>query len=362
MSDTDARAEIGSIRRIDAGEAQHFTQAVFEAYGASGVNAQVVAEHLVGSERRGLPSHGLIRVSQYVDEIRSGRLDPGATPSVSAPAPASAVVDGHWTFGPVAGMYAMNLVEAQVSDHGIGFASVKHVQHTGRLGAYTEPLAAKGYLTIAFGAGAPRFHRVAPFGGRQGRMSTNPISWAVPALGEDPIVADFSTSVMPEGRVRVLQAADKPIPPEVICDFEGHPSTDPRAFYGTPPWSQPGFLLPLGGTQAGHKGYALALLAECMATLMSGEDVDDHERGNNLAILALRGDSHFAERTATLARYMRAATPADPERPVLMPGDIERTYSEQSTSIPVTPTTWHTLLALAEPAGLPAPPIVAPSI
>ena len=341
--------------RIEGQSAIAFTAAIFTAYGATSHHAQVVADHLVGSELRGLPSHGLIRVSQYIQEIRDGRLSPAKDPIVSSQEGATHVVDGQWTFGAVAGMAACDLVSGSVHSHGLGFASVRHVQHTGRLGAYTEPLAAQGFLAVAFASGADRWHRVAPFGAREGRMSTNPISWAIPVTGSAPLVADFSTSVMPEGRIRVMQAAGQPVPTDVICDYEGNATQDPAAFYGTGQWPAPGFLLPLGGARAGHKGYALAMMAESFATLMSGDDARSPERGNNLAVLAIRGDAGLPDRAARMAAYMRSAQPVDPNRPVLAPGDLERRHADQSSQIEVAQTTWDSMRSLAGLAGIAVP-------
>ena len=341
--------------RIGAADATDMTAGILMSSGASSKNAQIVAEHLVGSELRGLPSHGLIRVTQYVDEARSGQLHPAARPIVSNSTATVVAVDGQWTYGAVAGMQASDLVGEQAQRFGTAFASVRRVQHTGRLGAYTEPLAEKGFLAVAFGAGANRFHRVAPFGGREGRLSTNPISWAIPVAGGRPLVADFSTSVMPEGRIRVLQAAGKTVPPDVIADHLGRPTEDPAAFYGSPPWPAPGFLFPLGGALSGHKGYALALMAESFATLMSGDDASSPERGNNLAIFAVRGDPELADRAERMVGYMKSAEPIDATRPVMVPGEPELRHAERSSVLEIAHTTWLSLKKLAQDAHLPVP-------
>ena len=341
--------------RIHPADAISFTTALLVASGATSHNADVVADHLIDSELRGLPSHGLIRVSQYVAEAESGRLDPTVEPVISRTDGTVSVIDGRWGYGAVAAMMASETVAERAGDFGTAFASVQRVQHTGRLGAYTEPLAEKGFLAVAFAAGADRFHRVAPFGARQGRMSTNPISWAIPVAGTRPLVADFSTSVMPEGRIRVLQAAGKPIPPDVIGDYQGNPTQDAAALYGTPPWPAPGFLLPLGGAHAGHKGYALGLMAESFATLMTGDDASSPERGNNLAIFAVRGDPALPERASRMVDYMKSAEPVDPARPVLVPGDPEIAHAARASMLDIAGPTWRALCELAITAQVAIP-------
>ena len=312
--------------RIDPVELTTRVCELFTARGASGHNAAAVAAHLVESEQLHLPSHGMIRVRQYLNEIENGLLDAAAVPVSTADSETVHRVDGRLGFGQVAGLSAVEIARDVAERYGMAFVSVRNVQHTGRLGAYTEPLAAAGMVAMAFGAGAPRFHRVVPFGGKDGRMSTNPIAWAAP-MPDGVMSADFSTSAVPEGKIRVLQAAGKPAPAGTICDADGLPTTDPALFYGQPGGSPaPGFLLPLGGAEFGHKGYALGLLSECMATILSGDRTDVAAgRANNLAVLAVRGDGQLPDRVGALADHVRSARPVDPARPVMIPGQPERT-------------------------------------
>lgn len=334
-----------------------FVADIFEAWGASVEAAATVARHLIESEQMGLPSHGLIRVSQYVSEIERGLLKPAAELTVTQSWPAVAVVDGNWTFGQVAAAAAVELVTRFAEETGIGFVAVRRVQHTGRIGAYTQPLADRGFLAIATGSGAPRFHRMAPAGGREGRTSTNPISWAVPTEST-PVVADMATSSIPEGRVRVMHTMGQPLPPDAIIDGAGRESLDASDFYGDPPQTPPGSMLPLGGSRYGHKGYALALLAESLATLMAGDEVDAEDRGNNLGLIAIRGDATLSRRASQMAVYMKSAEPIDPTRPVLMPGEVEQASFERATHrLEIPESVWRDVVRVAEARGVPVPAV-----
>src|SRR5262249_62146040 len=124
------------------------------------------------------------------------------------------------------------------------------------LGAYVQQAAECGLIAIATCNSPIAGHFVIPWGGKQGRLATNPIAYAVPT-GGDPILADFATSVAPEGKVRWYRNAGLPLPPGRIQDADGVPSTDPDAFYGP----ARGGLLPLGGP-VGSQASALGLLRE----------------------------------------------------------------------------------------------------
>jgi LDH2 family malate/lactate/ureidoglycolate dehydrogenase len=233
----------------------------------------------------------------------------------------------------------------------MGVVTVRDTGHAGRIGAYVESLARSGSLAIAFCSGPRSGHWVAPFGGVEGRLATNPIAYAFPA-GDDPIVADFSTSSVPEGVVRRRRELGQGLPGDALQDAEGIPCDDPNVLYAQPR----GTILPLGGPFFGHKGFALGLLVEAMATLLTGDETPDADRfGNNLAIVAVAVDEAFAARADQLAAYIRSARPANPDRPVLMPGDLERAAARVG-GVRVDMPTWDALAALAKGRGVKLPP------
>jgi LDH2 family malate/lactate/ureidoglycolate dehydrogenase len=334
----------GQTIRLDPGEATAFAARLLEAGGASAENALTVAEHLVGSDARSVHSHGLLRVPQYVAELERGETDGRATPVVTRRREGLAVIDGRRAFGQVAALVAVEEAAAAAGRLGIGLAAAARCGHAGRIGAYTEELARRGLLALAFCSGPRSGHWVAPFGGVEGRLATNPISFALATDGE-PIVADFSTSALPEGVVRRLRDLGELAPPGALQDAEGGATRDPRVLYAEPT----GTILPLGGKRFGHKGYALALLVETMTTVFCGEDTADHERfGNDLTLIAIDPGGEVAAAGAALAAYVRSARPARADRPVLLPGDPERDALGRGPAVPVDPETWRSLRALGE--------------
>ncbi len=310
-----------------------------------------MAGHLVENSRLGIHSHGLIRVPQYLKEIRSGEIDPRARPKETRTRGAVSWVTGNAGFGPVGGLYAGRRAVAVARKHGVGLVIATELGHTGRLGAYAELIAAARCVAVIFGTGPQRGHIVAPFGGIDGRLSTNPIAYAVPN-GTSPVVADFSTSALPEGKVRSARNLGNPLPDGVLQDPAGNPTHDPNVLYGKPP----GTLLPLGGANFGHKGYALGLLVEAMGTLLGGAEIDDASRtGFNLTILAIATRLGFDRSAARLDRYLRSARPLDPKWPVMVPGDPER-LARRRTTVDVDEPTWREMVAFAGDLGVELPP------
>lgn len=192
-------------------------------------------------------------------------------------------------------------------------------------------------------------HRVAPFGGREARLATNPIAFGIPS-SSDPIVGDFSTAVAPEGVIRVLRNLGMPAPDGTLLGPDGLPTTDPSVLYEDPP----GTILPLGGMQLGHRGFGLGLLVEALATLLARDETDDEQRkGSNLAVLAISVDAEFASRTDRLIEYARSAEPIDPAVPVMLPGEREYRMRRQSQSVLVDQRTWDQVTTFAADRDVP---------
>jgi uncharacterized oxidoreductase len=335
---------------LKATDAASFITALLQKSGSPSTHAGVVAGHLVENSRLGVHSHGLIRVPQYIGEIRSGLTNPRARPRRTRSRAAVSWVSGNAGFGQVGGIYSAHQAVAAAKTHGVGLVIATRLAHTGRLGAYAELLAAERCVGVIFGTGPPRGHIVAPYRGIDGRLSTNPIAFAVPN-GATPVVADFSTSAMPEGKIRSARNLGRRLPAGVLQDPAGKPTDDPAVLYSNPR----GTLLPLGGESFGHKGYALAVLVETMATLLAGQDVDDPSRAYfNLAILAIATGRGFDRATERMVRYLRSARPAEAQKPVLVPGDPER-QSRAHSLIDVDPRTWEQMVDIARELGVETP-------
>jgi uncharacterized oxidoreductase len=225
---------------------------IFQACGVAEDSARTVAAHLVDAEACGVPSHGLIRVPQYVEAVLAGQIAPAAELQVVSETVATAVLDGQHGFGQVMARQAMDLALRRADSTGAGVVTLCNCSHTGRLGSYTEQAARRGLAGMMMVNTGGHGQWMAPFGGSGGRLATNPLSIAVPTDSGDPLLLDMATSAAPEGKVRALLTAGRTIPEGWVITHEGQPTTNPADLYGPPR----GALLPFGG----HKGFALAML------------------------------------------------------------------------------------------------------
>jgi hydroxycarboxylate dehydrogenase B len=336
---------VPSIVRVPRGALCAFARDLLIGRGAEPSHAEIVSSHLIEADAMGLKSHGVIRVPQYLAEVDAGVIDPGALPITTRLAPGRARIDGGRGFGQVVGMAMAAEAVRLASDAGIAFVTGRRMGHTGRIGAYAEAIARQGAVGIVVCSGPRIGHFVAPFGGLEGRLATNPIAFAYPVSGGRPMVADFSTSVAPEGVIRSLMNRNLRAPPGALRDAHGKPTSDPAALYGVPR----GALQPFGDS-VGYRGTALALLVEVLAALLADDNTDDLSRlGSNLAMLAIGADPTFAERATRMGDYVKSSPPIDPGIPVLLPGEreLEATMRTGNGPISVDWPTWEAMTAAA---------------
>lgn len=329
-----------------------FAERLLRHYGATDENASVVAEHLVRSSEIGLFSHGLIRIPEYVVSIGAGALKPDAAPVLEFENAARAAFAGNGCFGQVAGMKMAAKALALANKEGCALVTGCGFGHTGRLGAYVELISAAGLFGIAASGGSrpPSGNWVAPYGGKEARLGTNPLAFSFPADGSPPIVGDFATSTSAEGSVRSLRNRQLPVPPGTLRDSDGNASVDADVLYRQPP----GTIEPLGGPYYGYKGTALGVLVGALS-LLAAEQPSWTPDSAGMAILAIRGGPRFAEEAGWTADYIRACPPVDRERPVLMPGDREHATGAASKGISIDAETWKALQGLADRADIQSP-------
>jgi len=294
-------------------------------------------------------------VPQYLSDIAAGETDPKAVPKIERRAPGRAVVDGGKGFGQVVGMAMAEESRLLAAQTGIALVTGRRMGHSGRIGAYAEAIARQGMVGVAVCSGPRSGHHVAPFGGLEGRISTNPIAFAFPVAGEPPVVADFSTSVAPEGVIRSLMFRGLPAPEGALRDAQGKLTGDPAALYTKP---VRGTLQPLGGA-IGYRGTALAILVEVLAALLADDETEDLSRlGSNLATIAIAADGAFAGRAKRMADYLRSSPPLDPARSVMVPGEREHRAAARAGAGPieVDRPTWTAMVeAAGDRVAVPAP-------
>ena len=347
---SEVQSKTGAVRVAPA-EMITFGIALLRHGRATPEHARVVMEHLVTSSAMGLHSHGVMRVPQYLAEMTSGIINVAAQPAVTQLAPGRLAIDGQRGFGQVVGMTMVEVLAPAARANGIAIINGRHLGHTGRIGAYPEALAKAGLIGITVCNGAPSGHWVAAFGGRDGRISTNPIAFAWPVESGEPVVADFSTAAAPEGVVRVMRDRKVEAPEGYLRDAAGKPTRDPNVLYAVPK----GAIQPLGG-DLGYRGTALALLVEVLTTMLNGDEVDDTTRkGTDMTMIAIAPQSRFAALTRRLSDHLRASPPLDAKRPVLMPGDRELQSMRVANGIRVDEPTWRAMSEAGSKAGIALP-------
>lgn len=229
-----------------------------EGLGTPAPAAADVARSLVSANLAGHDSHGLLRLPWYAEFVSDSRAVPTATPVVTTQSGATAAIDGRQGWGQLAGHLAVDTAAELAEQFGIGIVTAKRCNHIGRLGEYAELLAARGLISMLWCNADPS---VAPFGGRIRMLGTDPFAAGIP--GHLPLIIDFATAAVAEGKLRIERAAGHRVPLGLIQDAQGRPSTDPEDFYAG------GALLPFGA----HKGFGLVVLVELLGGALSGNHV-----------------------------------------------------------------------------------------
>jgi uncharacterized oxidoreductase len=329
---------------------------LLRAAGAGGEDAATVADHLARSDLAGHPSHGTVRIPQYVQMVREGTIVPGGRFTVEHETAATAVARGGWNFGQVGCRRAMDLSIAKARQSGLAAVTLSESAHVGRLGAYAEQAAAAGMVSIIAVNNHGANPVMAPHGGAEGRLSPEAMAWGVPKAGF-PLVQDMSLTVIPEGKVRVARNEGQRLPPDCLLDNRGNPSTDPNDFYGPPR----GALLPLGGP-VGYKGFGLAVMVDILAGALSGAGCTLPGRtrtGNGVFILtlgagALSSGDRVSGEVEALCDWIKSCPLRPGASEVLLPGEVEARNSAQALErgIAVGAGTWSKLLETARELGI----------
>ncbi len=310
--------------------------------GAPRENAAAVAESLVTANLLGHDSHGVLRVPRYIAQVQKGQVDPTAKPRHLFTKGACAQVDGNGGFGQLGAQRCCEIAEALALEHGMATVALINTFHIGRLGEYAERLARKGLFTTIMTTGGGG---VAPFGGRRSILGTNPMAWGIPRGPEErPIVADFSTSVLPEGKLAVFLSKGEALREGALLNKDGNPSTNPGDFY------EGGVLLPFGE----HKGYALSLATQIAGAMLTGNSRgsgNEVTRGNPTFIAVWSIDifaqaEDYYRQVEELARRIETSEPAPGFDEVMLPGTPEHRSSalRRSEGIPLPESTWNELV------------------
>lgn len=323
----------------------------------------MVAEILVEADLLGYSTHGLQFVPAYMKGLEGGKWTTSGAPEIVTDNAAALVIDGNWLPGQWVMVKTLETCMARMADHPVVTATVKRSHNISCLATYCKRAAEAGYLAIV-AASAPGNAVVAPAGGRAARLATSPFAAGIPAPGH-PILFDTATSSTTNRAIeRARREGDRLAFPALV-NAEGEPTDDPNALYTDPP----GAILPMGGMDTGHKGYALSLLIEALTSGLSGfgrapgDEPGDEPAGGNTVFIQLTnpaafgGAQAFSRETGFLAEICRTAPAMDDDTPVRVPGDRAfALYRDQTANgVELHPEIMPRMAPLLEKYGIAAP-------
>jgi LDH2 family malate/lactate/ureidoglycolate dehydrogenase len=362
-------AAVAPTHRLDPAVAASFARDSLVAAGMSADDAGVVSDILVEGSLRGVDSHGLVRLAQYVANLTDGTVK--SRPSMTWPTENGgiAVLDADNGMGHVAATVAMSRAVDLAGELGVAFVGVRNSSHFGPAAAYSLLAARRNCIGIVW-TNAPAV--MPPTGGREARLSNNPLSIGVPVAGGEPLVLDIAMSVAAGGKIRLAFLAGDDIPPDWALTKDGEPTTDPRE-------ATEGLLLPLGG----HKGYGMAFMADVLSGVLTGSafgaDVgwqgvsvaaldrtdrvqDGRPLGIGHACLALRVDAFMAlasfdQRLSEFVAQMQNCPRRRNVDQIFVPGEIENAVAarRRAEGIPASDDLLGQLVRAAEGVGVTAP-------
>lgn len=352
--------------RFSASRLRRFIGEAFAAVGLPASDAEAIAELMVLADLRGADGHGIFRLPQYIRRIRAGGINMRPTMRIRSEAPATAVLDGDNGMGHLVMRRAAELAITKARECGIGWVGAYASNHAGPAALYAMMPLKHDMIGLYFAVA--NANHMAPWGGCDLLLGTNPLATAIPTASEPPVVLDMATTVVSYGTVKVAAMAGRAMPEGWMIDAEGQPITDPRR-------SGEGFLLPIGG----HKGYGLALVIGLLAGTLNraafGRSVVDFNADDKTptntgqAIMALdisrfQPVEDFKRGVDAAIRELRTSRKMAGVREIRLPGEqgYKRWIERSRDGIPLRGPVLTSLQKLATELGIealeirPAPP------
>lgn len=325
-------------------------------YGSRDKEIELVTENLVQANLTGHDSHGVGMLPRYTEAFLEGGLKANAHIVTRMDSGAMLSVDGQAGFGQVIGHETMELGIARAKEFGSCVVALGNSHHLCRIGAWAEMAVAANMISIHF---VNAFSRpiVAPHGGGDARFGTNPFTVGIPVAGQPPILLDFATSVIAQGKTRVAHNKREQLPPGQMIDDQGRPTTDP--IYGVKE--------PLGAlrTFGEHKGFGLALVCELLGGALAGGlttsgPADGKRRILNGMLTIIIDPTKLADgvlfnsEMAAFLEWVKASPAGQGSDRVRIAGEPERETraARLANGVPVDDNTWQDMLIAAQKLGV----------
>jgi hydroxycarboxylate dehydrogenase B len=352
--------------KIEAAVLQDFVRDIFVGAGCSREESGRIAKYLVAANLSGHDSHGVTRVPRYVRSKLDGNVHADRIVEVLVDTPVLAVVDGKAGYGQTVTPQAVEIGIAKCKAMGLSAIALRNAGHLGRVGDWAEMAAEAGLISIHF-VNASGSILVAPYGGTERRLSTAPYCVGIPRPNDTPVILDFATSVVAEGKVLVASQGGKPLPPDALIGSDGRMSTDPHQLYGAyEPAGPRNARLGKGAIRAfgDHKGSGLALICELLGGSLTGTGATKpapHMYNGMLSIYIDPGrfdpGNFFSADMTRYIAFLKGTKPVAFGGEILIPGEPEtRTRAERTKNgVPLPKNTWAALVACAREVGVVPP-------
>lgn len=337
---------------------------IFVQAGCSATQGDRIGESLVGANLAGHDSHGVVRVPWYVQKKVSGEFITDQTLKVISDTPVLAVVDGQYGFGQTMAPQAVRIGIAKCKAMGLSAVALRNSGHVGRVGEWAEMAAAEGLVSIHY-VNAASSLLVAPYGGVDRRFSTAPYACGIPRPGTDPLILDFATSFVAEGKVLVASQGGKKLPETALITQQGDMNGDPRTLYGDfDPKAMRSYKNGTGAIRAfgDHKGSGLAFMCEILGGALTGTGAADEQRpqwANGMLSFyidptKLDASGFFPTEVTRYVAYVKSSKPVQAGGEVLVPGEPElRCRRERlATGVPLPDDTWDLIVGAARSVGI----------
>jgi L-lactate dehydrogenase len=337
-----------------------FAVALLRAAGLAEERARVVADVLLESDLLGHTTHGLDMLAAYLADLDAGRMTKSGEPEVVRDDGAALTWDGRYLPGPWLTKQAIAAATRTLQRHPVAIVSIRRSHHIGCLQAYLKPVTDAGHV-IVLTCSDPSGAGVAPHGGVAPRITPNPLAAGFPTAA-DPVLMDISMSTTTNAMTKRLYESGGRLPGPWLVDAEGRATDDPAVLFG----ERRGAVLPLGGLDLGHKGFALALLVEALTSALAGHGRADHPTnwGASVFLMLLDparfgGREAFVREASFLAERCRTTPVASGAPAVRLPGEaaLARRARQLSEGVTLHPTVLPKLRPWAERYGVrePAP-------
>jgi LDH2 family malate/lactate/ureidoglycolate dehydrogenase len=342
--------------------------AVLRAWGMPDALAETTADIMTETDLMGVDSHGISMLMTYEDGVRRGQIRLGHLPRVERQHGATALLDGGDGLGHPVSVMGMNLAVDLAATHGVGVVGVVNSHHFGAAGAYARIASRRGFIGMV--ASSTRGVLMVPTGAAEPILGTNPWAFSAPTARHNDFVLDMATTTVAGNKVRVHHLRDKPLPEGWVVDGEGRGVTDPHIGNDYVFTHAEGGITPLGGTGAmgSHKGYGMAMMVHLLGGALVGASfspirnrTQKSDEPNNIGhfFLALKPDMFraaglFETDVSDVIDVLHGAKRAEPETPVLVPGEPEDQMRAQrlAEGIPIPSALEAQLRDVCERAGV----------